>query len=183
MPIDTCNWETAITNWANGRAVIEDYYEDVVLRSAPDSNGVPRFVMNCPSVIRMIDCDVSAHDMVKTLPLTRKNILERDHYECAYCGTPLTLSTLTIDHVYPDSLGGLWDWANLRACCHPCNAVKGDKTLSELGWKLRRRVGIPTLTVDAPKSIITTIGGRVPHESWRKYIYWQVETKEKIRDI
>ena len=60
---------------------------------------------------------------------------------------------------------------------------KGNKLLSELGWKLRSRVGIPGLTKDAPKNIITKIGGIIADESWRKYIYWNVETPEKIRNI
>lgn len=183
MPIDVCTWEEAVTDWANGRAVIEASYDDVLLRSGMDAEGNPRFSMNCPSVIRMINSNVSKFDTVKTLPLTRKNILDRDHGECAYCGDKLTLSTLTIDHVYPDSKGGLWDWANLRASCLKCNNTKGDKTLSELGWTLRRRVGVPTLSKGAPKSIVAKIGGRVPHDSWKQYIYWQVETKEKLRDI
>jgi hypothetical protein len=98
---------------------------------------------------------------VNTLPLTRKNILDRDKGLCAYCGCKLTMSTMTLDHVYPVSKGGLSDWANLRAACSKCNGEKGNKTLSELGWKLRSRVGIPMLTKGAPKNVITKIGGRV----------------------
>ena len=93
------------------------------------------------------------------------------------------MSTVTLDHVYPVSKGGLSDWANLRAACSKCNGEKGNKTLSDLGWKLRSRVGIPTLTKGAPKNVITKIGGRIADESWRNYIYWNVDTEEKIRDM
>ena len=78
--------------------------------------------------------------------------------------------------------GGLNDWYNVRAACYLCNNEKDDYTLSELGWKLKRRVGIPTMSASAPKSIVYHMGGRIPHESWRPYIYWEVKTKEKVRE-
>lgn len=175
MPIDVITWQDAISDWYSGRAQILCEYDDVWLHSATEE-------MLCPSVIVKLDSKPSAHDIVKTLPLTRRNILERDHNECAYCGVSLKVDTMTIDHVYPTSRGGLNDWANVRASCLDCNNKKGDQLLSELGWGFRRRVGVPTLTKNAPKSVITKIGGHVPHDSWRQYIYWSVETEEKIRD-
>jgi len=183
MPIDVCTWGDAVRDWYTGRAEIVHSYAEVYLHGGMDALTGEQFVMNCPSVIRMLDSDVTGYGMVSALPLTRKNILDRDKGKCAYCGCALTVSTMTIYHVYSESKGGLSDWANLRATCHKCNSDKADKTLSEIGWKLRSRVGIPTLTKDAPKSIIGKIGGRIGDESWRKYIYWSVETTEKIRDV
>jgi len=183
MPIDVYEWGDAVCDWFSGRAEIIDEYADVKLHGGLDALTGEQFVMNCPSVIRKIGADCEGGRFVSTLPLTRTNILERDKHRCVYCGCKLTLSTMTLDHVYPESKGGLSDWANLRAACSKCNGEKGDKTLSELGWKLRSRVGIPSLTTGAPKNIITKIGGKIADESWRKYIYWSVETTEKIRDI
>ena len=40
--------------------------------------------------------------------------------------------------VVPQSKGGLNTWENLVACCSPCNGRKGNKSLSELRWKLRQ---------------------------------------------
>ena len=45
-----------------------------------------------------------------------------------------------LDHVTPGSQGG--DWAannNLVTACWPCNAVKGDLSLEQLGWTVRAR--------------------------------------------
>lgn len=175
MPVDVINWQEAISDWYTGRAEILCEYDDVWLHSA-----TKEFL--CPSVIIKVDSKPSGHDIVKTLPFNRRNILDRDHGECAYCSIPLTVSTMTIDHVFPTSRGGLNDWANVRASCLDCNNKKGDQLLSELGWTFRRRVGIPMLSKKAPKTVIVKIGGRVPHESWKQYIYWSVETEEKIRD-
>jgi hypothetical protein len=42
-----------------------------------------------------------------------------------------------VDHVVPGSAGGSWsDEANLVTACNPCNAIKADFTLAQLGWEL-----------------------------------------------
>ena len=184
MPIDVKDWTEAIADWYSGRADIIDSYDEIILHSGNDKFGNMSTEMQCPSVIRMLD-NISGDQgaLVNVLPMSRKNILDRDHNECAYCGTKLTLATMTIDHVYPVSKCGLNDWANVRACCLKCNSLKDDKTLSELGWRLRRRVGVPSLSKKAPRSVICKIGGRILHESWRPYIYWSVEQEDKLRDV
>jgi len=181
FPIDVISWEEAINAWATERADIIETYDDFVLHAGVNAITGNTFEMECPSVIRMRNANV-ARNWVKTLPPTRKNILERDNHECVYCGERLTMTTLTIDHVYPLARGGLSDWYNLRASCKGCNGTKGNKTLSELGWKLRRRVGIPTLDVAAPKGVVAKIGGRIPNEGWRKYITWTITLDEKVRE-
>jgi hypothetical protein len=43
-----------------------------------------------------------------------------------------------VDHVLPGSIGG--DWLatdNLATACNPCNSIKADFTLAQLGWELR----------------------------------------------
>lgn len=183
MPIDVCTWEEAVCNWFAGRASIEASYDDILLHSGYSKDSTERNVMNCPAVIRMNSDEVNQYQMVKILPLTRKSLYERDNGRCCYCGASFTISEMTVEHVYPVSRGGLSDWTNLRACCYDCNHEKGDKLLSELGWNLRKRVGVPTLSRSAPKSIVTKISGHIPHESWRQYIYWEIELEEKVRDI
>lgn len=67
------------------------------------------------------------------LHVTRRGVLRRDAFTCAYCGK----SANTIDHVIPRSRGGQNTWENLVAACLPCNSRKADKMLSQLGWQLR----------------------------------------------
>lgn len=42
-----------------------------------------------------------------------------------------------VDHVVPGSAGGAWlDETNLVTACNPCNSIKADLSLGQLGWKL-----------------------------------------------
>jgi hypothetical protein len=185
IPINVFDWEEALVSWSNGRADILHTYENMRLRSGKSRiTGEISVDMACPAVIMMVDCIPSSFNssMVKTLPLNKKTVLDRDKGRCAYCGNELKLSDATIDHVYPKDLGGLNTWLNVRAACLRCNGKKDNKTLTELGWKLKTRLGVPTLTEEAPKSIVYSIGHRIPHESWRKYIKWAIETEEKVRE-
>lgn len=67
------------------------------------------------------------------IPLTRRALFARDGGKCVYCSAPAA----SIDHVLPRSRGGEHHWENVVSACHRCNHVKADKTLKELGWKLR----------------------------------------------
>lgn len=69
----------------------------------------------------------------RNVPVTRRGVLRRDAFRCAYCGR----SASTIDHVMPRSRGGADSWENLVACCLRCNNTKGDRTPQEMSWTLR----------------------------------------------
>lgn len=64
-------------------------------------------------------------------PPTRRNpipvavrffVFERDGFRCVQCGTA---EDLTIDHIYPKSLGGADTADNLQTLCRSCNCRKG----------------------------------------------------------
>jgi 5-methylcytosine-specific restriction endonuclease McrA len=76
----------------------------------------------------------------RKIPVTRRGVLRRDAWRCAYCQKPAN----TIDHVQPKSRGGAETWENLVACCLKCNNLKGDKTLAEIGWELSFVPKMPT---------------------------------------
>ncbi|QXQ10830.1 HNH endonuclease [Paeniglutamicibacter sp. Y32M11] len=65
--------------------------------------------------------------------VSRRGVLRRDGHSCGYCGR----SANTIDHITPRCRGGEDSWENLVAACQSCNSVKADRTLAQLGWKLR----------------------------------------------
>ena len=71
----------------------------------------------------------------QTIALTNEALFRRDRNICAYCGK-VGGRGLTRDHIQPLSRGGGDFWQNCCACCPSCNAAKGSKTLSELGWEL-----------------------------------------------
>jgi len=68
---------------------------------------------------------------------SKRNVLVRDKFQCAYCGRALTLGTCTKDHVLPLSRGGKDELLNVVACCWICNNKKADRTPSEAGLTLR----------------------------------------------
>lgn len=54
--------------------------------------------------------------------LWRKHIKESWENKCAYCDSD---ENLTIDHIIPQSKGGLDTTKNVVCCCHSCNQSKG----------------------------------------------------------
>jgi len=78
------------------------------------------------------------------VPFTRKNVLIRDRFACAYCGK--SNKSLTVDHVIPRSRGGQSDFDNCVACCKDCNVKKGCRTPRESGMRLTNRPYQPTIS-------------------------------------
>ena len=76
------------------------------------------------------------------VPLTRRAVFARDDGRCVYCGAAAT----SIDHVVPRSRGGRHEWDNVVSACRRCNHVKADRTVADLGWRLRTRRTEPTGT-------------------------------------
>lgn len=70
--------------------------------------------------------------------LTGLNIasLEVHPPTCRYCGSR---TNLTLDHVKPVSKGGKFTWDNMVTACMSCNGKKGDNSLKQLGWSLRKK--------------------------------------------
>lgn len=99
----------------------------------------------------------------KKVILSRKNILRRDNYKCAYCGRSDLM--LTVDHVIPKARGGTDTWENLVTACTKCNNVKGDRTPEEADMKLLFRPYKPSHVIFI-KNIVSKID-----EKWKPYLY------------
>ena len=84
-----------------------------------------------PAVVRLTRFVRVPHRVA--VPLTRRAVFARDGGRCAYCGGNAT----SIDHVVPRSRGGEHIWDNVVSACQRCNHKKADRTLAELGWRLR----------------------------------------------
>ena len=99
----------------------------------------------------------------KKVVLTRKNILRRDRYKCAYCGRGDL--TLTMDHILPKARGGDDSWDNLVSACTVCNNKKGDRTPEEAGMDLIKKPFKPSHIM-----FIKNVVGRID-ENWKPYLY------------
>ncbi len=113
-----------------------------------------------PSVIRVSKyISYRAYD----IPLTRKNVLKRDNYECQYCGA--RDRPMTVDHIIPKTRGGKDEWTNLVCACVKCNNKKGDRTLKEAGMKLLKKPRKPT------RFHIMFSSGKLPDINWKKFLF------------
>ncbi|WP_413176178.1 HNH endonuclease [Anabaena azotica] len=98
----------------------------------------PSLVVSVPKHIRLKIA--AAERMWKMPPVTRREVLRRDHHSCQYCGST---KRLTLDHLIPRSKGGLHTWDNVVTACERCNSRKGDKTLGEVGMQLQKKPKAP----------------------------------------
>ena len=159
-PLRVITWQKAITLLTLGKVeVIEEYDREVHSVS---------FAIKLPAVVRLLRWVKWREKPVK---FSRRNIYVRDHGKCQYCGKALSHQEITYDHVIPKSQGGKTSWENVVTCCLKCNGKKGGRTPQQAGMAL---LNVPK----RPKWNMTvrlTIGIKQTPESWRDYLYWNIE--------
>lgn len=133
LPVNVVPWGRAIVMDLSGKVDVLEYHPNGYAYSAYKRHPLP-------AVLR-VHTFVDVHEFAGRLPLTRKNIMLRDHHRCQYCGAS---KELTLDHVTPVCRGGINSWQNLVTACMSCNQRKGDKSLQHLGWKLPQSPREPT---------------------------------------
>ena len=160
-PLKIISWQRAITLLFAGKVeVIEEYSKEV--------HSVT-FSIKLPSILRLLKyVRVKKNKMVK---FSRANIYGRDKYSCQYCNTSFHSEELTFDHVIPVSRGGTKSWGNIVTACIDCNRRKGGQTPDEAGMKLVQKPVEPRWV---PNLSLTLVFKNAP-ESWRDYLYWNVE--------
>jgi 5-methylcytosine-specific restriction endonuclease McrA len=133
--LNTVNWKRAIC------LVIKEKAE--VLKEADNCvrNGFGKVVCRIPLVIKLIK--VIRLIYKNKVPFSKRNIMVRDNFKCAYCGSS---SNLTIDHVVPTSQGGKNEFENCVTSCQPCNNKKGNRTPSEAKMFMVKRPYAPTIS-------------------------------------
>ena len=163
-PLKVVNWQKAITLWCQGKVEVIAHHEREI-RSVSVS-------FKLPSVIRLLRF-VKIRRRFDYVPFSRANIYARDHHTCQYCRKAFGTPELTFDHVVPVAHGGRKDWENIVTCCVSCNRKKGGRTPAEAGMRLLRAPKRPDST-PATAIRITFSVNNAP-ESWRDYLYWNVE--------
>ena len=101
----------------------------------------------------------------RQLPLTRRNLFQRDNHTCQYCGS--RDNQLSIDHVIPRSRGGGDTWENVTTACLSCNVRKGNRTPKEASMPLGHvpRRPASSLSFEARRQIHSG-----HHQEWAKYV-------------
>lgn len=99
-----------------------------------------------------------------TAPLSRRALLARDGHRCQVKGC--NRAGQTVDHVVPRSRGGVHEWTNVTLMCVRHNSLKGDRLLSELGWRLESEPHAPRGAV----VLLARAGMQAPLPSWAPYL-------------
>ena len=151
-PLNITTWRRAMVMLLKGKAEGLEHDASHLLR--PD--------VHLPTVIRLRQF---VRVPYRPMPLTRRNVFQRDGHRCMYCGS--AREPLSIDHVLPRSRGGADSWDNVTTACLSCNVRKGSRTPREAGMPLRQQPHRPlsTLSFEATRQMRA---GR--HSEWAKYV-------------
>lgn len=79
----------------------------------------------------------------------KQKILSKTGGKCAYCLIPLTIKTMTIEHIVPVARYGSNKLPNLLPACAPCNKARGKRQICG------ERKGLPLVPVE---KILKTLG-------------------------
>lgn len=127
-----------------------DIWLSLCVREEDMSIGTARGLVRAPTVIVLSRyADVPIHRP----KLSARNIWLRDGGRCQYTGRPLSRGEGNIDHIMPQSRGGLTTWENCVLACRKINTRKADRTPTEAGLTLIRQPEKPraapiTLTLE-----------------------------------
>lgn len=150
-PLNITSWRRAVVLLLKGKAEQLEHNGKYLYSELP-----------LPTVIRLRHYVQVPY---KEIPLTRRNILERDRQTCQYCS--YKGEQLTLDHVIPRSRGGGDTWENLVTACVRCNVKKGSRTPKEANMKLLSQPRRPysSLHFEILKYTKDNL-----NQEWRKYV-------------
>ena len=153
QPVNFTPVSEAICNVMRDMAAIIDPETYYVMRWEEWLNHTPAN----PRWIKTASSQVAAPDVImlkkygeippRRINLSKINLARRDHYSCQYCGKPLPIKAVTVDHVMPRSRGGGNSWENCVSACSDCNSRKADQTPQEAGMRLRGKPVKPNWSV------------------------------------
>lgn len=149
-PLNITSWRRAIVLLIKGKAEQLEHNSKILYADLP-----------FPTVIRL---RYYVRIPYKEIPLTRRNILERDRNTCQYCKAR---EKLTLDHIIPRSRGGGESWENLVAACVRCNVKKGNRTPKEADLVLLKKPRRPHSSLHF-ELIKCTENNH--NQEWKKYL-------------
>ena len=131
-----------LVNWKRAFCLIAKGKVEVVKDSQRTIRNASGAELKVPAVMRLIKLIRTIYR--SSVSFTKRNVLVRDRFKCAYCGT--RKERLSIDHIIPKSRGGRTNFENCVAACKTCNLKKGGRTPSEAKMYLKARPYQPTIS-------------------------------------
>ena len=151
-----------------------------------------RFISKVTSITRM-----PYQGLVHDLQISGSHTYVADFvcvHNCQYCGKQPASDDITLDHIHPQSKGGLSTFENCVLCCTACNLKKGNRSLGQAGMQLQKRKRHSsgewsTICYDRPKrpmwNPLYTLRRRTYPKSWAAFLknfdeslYWEVELEK-----
>ncbi|MBW1985246.1 MAG: HNH endonuclease [Deltaproteobacteria bacterium] len=131
-----------VVHWKRAMCLITKGKVKVLKNSERIIKTAEGLVIKVPLVMKLIK-------LIRTLyrnkvPFSKKNVLTRDGFKCAYCGA--RKERLTMDHIMPRSRGGKTTFENCVAACKKCNNKKGGKTPREINMFPKVKAYQPTIS-------------------------------------
>lgn len=167
-PIQLISWQRAVCMLYQGNAQILESEDS--FWSSPNLE-IPRALI------------IQSEDYVKLRPLRdnyiiKRVLLARDNFQCSYCSKPLTLQSMTVDHVKPKlafiregrKASDANTWINVVSACGPCNHKKGHKLPAECRM-------YPKTTPKKPNWVTTLWRGKYFHPIQAEYVaaYYKID--------
>ncbi len=150
-PLNITSWRRAVVLLIKGKAEQLEHNGQLICADFP-----------FPTVIRLRHY---VRVPYKEIPLTRRNVLQRDSHTCQYCGH--SGDGLTLDHVLPRSRRGGDTWENMVTACVRCNVKKGNRTPREANMALRNPPRRPHSSLYFEVTRQVRSGN---HAEWGKYV-------------
>lgn len=161
-PVGFISWRRAVSLLYDGRAtsLLDD--EDTILRS-PSVEMYKPLIIQMPSYVKLRP--------LKDNQIVKRVLFARDRYECQYCGTSVTRSTGTIDHIKPRDYfvregrprSDAHTWDNVVVSCVKCNTHKGNRLPHECKM-------YPRTAPKKPSYVQTLWAGKVYHPIQADYV-------------
>jgi 5-methylcytosine-specific restriction endonuclease McrA len=167
-PLRVVHWQKAVSLLWQGKVEVLEVYDREI-------RGVSLSI-RLPAVMRLLKM-VRLKESHRAVKFSRINIFTRDSYTCQYCNHRHRTEELTFDHVVPIALGGRKTWENIVTACWRCNNKKSGRTPEQAGMKLIKKPVKPRWS----PVITITIGIRNWPESWRDYLYWNMELDADVQ--
>ncbi len=133
--LNVVSWKRAVCLQVKNKVKVLRYSGTTVMTGEGVSVRVP-LIIKLIKFIRMI--------YRSRVPFSKKNVLIRDGFMCAYCQTHN--GRLTIDHIVPKSRGGRTEFENCVAACRACNHKKGNQLPSEAKMYPQVKAYQPTIS-------------------------------------
>lgn len=113
------------------------------------------------------------------MKIDRQKVYDKYNGHCAYCGKPITIKDMQVDHILPKRNGGTNDIDNLNASCRLCNHYKRANSIESfrdfaLGGIIKRLMKIYIFRVALDYGMITING-------WDKKFYFEKNETDKAR--